>query len=46
MTDPIAAIEYTRQRHDAYVAELKEFMSIPSISALSEYIPDMHRAAD
>lgn len=46
MSELIEAISYTRQHHESYLAELKEFMSIPSISTLSEYIPEVHRAAD
>jgi acetylornithine deacetylase/succinyl-diaminopimelate desuccinylase-like protein len=46
MTEPTQAIQYARQNHDAFLTELKQLLSIPSISALSEHIPDIHRAAD
>jgi acetylornithine deacetylase/succinyl-diaminopimelate desuccinylase-like protein len=45
MTEPIEALEYARQRHADYLAELKEFVAIPSVSAVSEHAPDMQRAA-
>jgi acetylornithine deacetylase/succinyl-diaminopimelate desuccinylase-like protein len=46
MVEPTEALKYTREHHAAYLAELKEFLAIPSISTLSENIPDMRRAAE
>ena len=40
------AIEYARSQHKRYLAEFIEFLSIPSVSTLSEHKPDMLRAAD
>lgn len=40
------ALEYAQQNKDRHLAELKEFVSIPSISTLSEHKPDMQRAAE
>ncbi len=45
MTEPTKSLEYARRNHDRYLAEYKEFLSIPSISTLSERKPDMQRAA-
>ncbi len=39
------ALQYTASHHTAFLAELKEFLSLPSISALPEHRPDMQRAA-
>jgi len=38
-------IEYIESRRDANLAELVEFLKIPSISTKSEYKPDVERAA-
>ena len=40
------ALVYARNNHDRYLSELREFLSIPSISTLSENKPDMWRAAE
>src|SRR5919204_6606169 len=40
------ALAYARNNHDRYLSELKQFLSIPSISTLSEHKPDMRRAAE
>jgi acetylornithine deacetylase/succinyl-diaminopimelate desuccinylase-like protein len=40
------ALSYAQNNHDRYLAELKEFLSIPSVSTLSEHKPDMQRAAE
>jgi acetylornithine deacetylase/succinyl-diaminopimelate desuccinylase-like protein len=40
------ALEYAQHNHDRYLSELKDFLSIPSISTLSEHKPDMVRAAE
>ena len=39
------AIEYIESRRDANLAELVEFLKIPSISTKSEHKPDVERAA-
>jgi len=46
MPESTQALNYARTHHPEYLAELKEFLSIPSVSTLSEYIPDMRRAAE
>ena len=46
MAEPTQALKYAREHHPEYLAELKDFVSIPSVSTLSEYIPDMRRAAE
>jgi acetylornithine deacetylase/succinyl-diaminopimelate desuccinylase-like protein len=46
MTEPTKALEFARRNHDRYLAEYKEFLSIPSVSTLSEHKPDMQRAAE
>ncbi len=46
MTDTTAKTAYARAEHARYLAELKEFLSIPSISTLSEHKPDIQRAAE
>ena len=38
-------VEYIRQNQDRYIAELKEYLSIPSISTLPDHKPDVERAA-
>lgn len=40
------ALKYAEIHHDVYLSQLKEFLSIPSISTLSENKPDMRRAAE
>lgn len=46
MTNSDSAIAYARQRHAQFLQELQEFVSIPSISTLSEHKGDMERAAE
>jgi acetylornithine deacetylase/succinyl-diaminopimelate desuccinylase-like protein len=46
MTEPTKSLQYARSHHDRYLAEYKEFLSIPSISTLSEHKPDIQRAAE
>src|ERR1700694_3957213 len=46
MTDPSTSIEYARTQSGRYLAELKEFVAIPSISTLAEHKADMQRAAE
>src|SRR3990172_2111680 len=41
-----SAIQYARTQHDRYLAEFKDFLSIPSVSTLPEHVPDIHRAAE
>jgi len=45
MPDIELVIEYTRRNQDRYVSELKEYLSIPSISTLPEHKADVERAA-
>jgi len=46
MTEPTQALAFAKSNHDRYLAEYKEFLSIPSISTLSEHKPDIQRAAE
>ncbi len=46
MADLTKALNYAREHHAEYLGELKEFLTIPSLSTLSEYIPDQRRAAE
>jgi acetylornithine deacetylase/succinyl-diaminopimelate desuccinylase-like protein len=39
------ALEYARANQDRFLGELKEFLSIPSISTQPEHKPDIERAA-
>lgn len=39
------ALEYAQANRDRFLIELKEFLSIPSISTQAEHKPDMERAA-
>lgn len=39
-------IQYTEARQAQYLSEYLEFLRIPSISALPEHTPDVHRAAE
>lgn len=39
-------LEYVRQNHDRYLSELKEYLSMPSISTLPENKRDVERTAD
>ena len=41
-----AALDFARASHDRILAELKDFLAIPSISTLSAHQPDMLRAAE
>ncbi len=45
MTDLNPIIEHVRANHSRYLAEYTDFLSIPSISTLSEHTSDMKRAA-
>jgi acetylornithine deacetylase/succinyl-diaminopimelate desuccinylase-like protein len=45
MSDPSSFIEFARGQADRFLAELKEFVAIPSISTLAEHKADMQRAA-
>jgi acetylornithine deacetylase/succinyl-diaminopimelate desuccinylase-like protein len=46
MTEPTKALAFAQSNHDRYLAEYKEFLSIPSVSTLSEHKPDIQRAAE
>lgn len=46
MSQTDSAIEYTQHEHERFLDELKEFVSIPSVSTLSEHKGDMERAAE
>ena len=39
------ALQYAYSHRDSFLSELKEFLSLPSISALPEHQPDMQRTA-
>lgn len=43
MSDPVS---YLTENADRYVEDLKQLLSIPSVSADSRHLEDMHRAAD
>jgi acetylornithine deacetylase/succinyl-diaminopimelate desuccinylase-like protein len=38
-------VQYVRENHDRYLSELKDYLSIPSISTISENKEDIERAA-
>ena len=40
------AIEYAHQNRERFLAELKDFLAIPSISTSPEYKGDVLRAAE
>jgi acetylornithine deacetylase/succinyl-diaminopimelate desuccinylase-like protein len=46
MSDPTAAIKLARSQSTRYLAELKEFVAIPSVSTLPMHKADMQRAAE
>ena len=46
MSQTDTAIQYARQNRERNLHELREFVSIPSISTLSEHKGDMQRAAE
>ena len=46
MTDVQKALEYVRANRERFVAEMKEFLTIPSISTLDENKADVQRAAE
>ena len=39
------ALQYAHSHRDSFLAELKDFLSLPSISALPEHKPDVQRTA-
>src|SRR5512136_1804574 len=39
-------VDFINTSHDRYLAELKDFLAIPSVSALPEHKADMRRCAD
>ncbi|HIA46494.1 MAG TPA: peptidase M20, partial [Candidatus Hydrogenedentes bacterium] len=46
MSDTQAALDWARNHKDDHLAELKEVLSIPSVSTLPEHKPDILRCAD
>ncbi len=46
MTEPTAALTFAREQRTRFLEEYRAFLAIPSISTLSEHIPDMRRAAE
>ncbi|MDE3090861.1 MAG: dipeptidase [Chloroflexota bacterium] len=46
MPELTQALQFAQQNHARYLAELKEFLAIPSVSTLSEHKPDLQRAAE
>ncbi len=40
-----SVVEYVKQNNDRYVAELKDYLSMPSISTLQEYKAEVERTA-
>jgi len=46
MADVQKALDYVRANRERYLAELREFLAIPSISTLDEHKPDIQRAAE
>ncbi len=45
-SDIVGAVGYVRENHNRYLSELKEYLSIPSISTLPENKNDMERTAE
>lgn len=39
-------LSFIESHHDQYLEELKDFLSIPSVSSQTERVPDMRRAAE
>mgnify|MGYP003353362449 CR=1 FL=1 len=39
-------VDFINVHRDRYVEELKEYLAIPSISALPQHAPDVRRAAE
>ena len=46
MSELQAALDWATQREDDHLNELKEVLSIPSVSTLPEHVPDIRRCAD
>ncbi|MCL5950901.1 MAG: dipeptidase [Chloroflexi bacterium] len=46
MSNTQQAIEFAQRHHERYLNELKEFLTIPSVSTLPAHKPDMQRAAE
>ncbi len=46
MPEPARALAFAAQNRARYLAELQDFLRIPSISTLSEHKPDMQRCAE
>jgi len=46
MSEPTQALAYARSQRERYLNEFKAFLSIPSVSTLSEHKPDIQRAAE
>ncbi len=42
----LEAIEYVKRNQERYLSELKEFVTIPTVSTLPEHRPDMLRGAE
>jgi acetylornithine deacetylase/succinyl-diaminopimelate desuccinylase-like protein len=40
-----AAVQYAASHRDSFLTELKEFLALPSVSALPDHQPDMQRTA-
>ena len=46
MLEPTQALHLAQQHHEQALAELMEFLTIPSISTLSDHVADIQRAAE
>jgi acetylornithine deacetylase/succinyl-diaminopimelate desuccinylase-like protein len=46
VVESVKVLEFARSNRERYLLEFKEFLSIPTISTLSEHKPDMQRAAE
>lgn len=46
MTQPTAALAYAHDHRARFLEDYSAFLAIPSVSTLSEHIPDMRRAAE
>lgn len=46
MTASLRALEYAHANRERFIAEYKTFLTIPSVSTLSQHKPDIQRAAE
>ena len=46
MTSVEQVVDFSKRDHDRYLTEFREYLSIPSISTLSEHKPDIQRCGE